>query len=1027
MAETPSKGTLFLIIAFSLLALFAIAWIVVKAPADDKTKVVEPKVHVDDKLDRKYSPPSFLEFIPPLNEHGDHSTLGHGHDSDVAYSNVVHPDWLNGEGCNLFDLDIYDADCDGIPNWLEDFHETGPQDPEDPYHQGAWNYDEDEIIHGMDGHYACDMYPGLLNCDARTLSNDETLTFEQNTDGGCVPDIVEIVRGTNPLDGADDHNADVHGQEISDIRCEFDETTLGGSPLSSLPDPDTVDPVDRTAPDLASIDPYLGDLSDDFDALRDEILGSLDLLDDYNQVDLDDSFLNVSGIGDALDDIIDLNGVVDAYGDFIDTFEGYADQGLDRYGITDETYTINGPQGDVSFTCEEPGTLYIPYFWDPVPTTPQSIEVTMSDEAGNESAPTVIDNVSIDPERWVVAIDRSEPTDRMTDASLVTFRVFFNYEVVNFDAGDLTLRTTGTLEATLLGITPDPASQGFAYLVDVGNMSGEGILQLDFALVNDIEGPDGQILINPGEYLVSRQTYIVDTVDPEAPDIVTPSDGGVVGNPGRIIANCPGAGHTLAVVGMSGPTISGSISSQVECVARGPVFLPIPEVAGVGPYDITVGVVDPLGRTATTVLDNISFNPDEVTTSITRLDPVQATTNSETLVFRVVFSEPVDPVGVDDFIVQRTGNIQAEIQSVDRVTVPGQGGGPGFASLADYDVTVSTGAGSGLVSIFLAQDHDLIEFATNDPVLRDFVYEREIYRVDKEIPESPSVIRPVTGGVSGSPTGIVVQCMSGLGSFDYDPFTLALDEYVSFAQNTYAWIQSYLANQFFVPINEWRTRHDVRFEFDLETSRWDGGWAVIRGWVDTQGLTIRPELRYTRVQGVPYVDEFRRYCVEDGRLGFEQANFEDGGWLWDLLTVMFNSQSYESVPVFAYTIDPATGELHLDDEISTLPGQKTPFVVSVPRVMPGGSGVPASDEFLQPDGLYAFAIVDPEFVVPLNVSVFGLNFNFGLPVPVQNDAAASFVFTGPGCFDIFNKQMPILTLDLETSRIEGGHLRPELP
>jgi hypothetical protein len=1021
MSDTPKQATLFLVIAVSVIFIIALVWLVGRASQrsdNDSTvvtvkdrgpQIVEEEPSRDEIGEASYYAPSFLQFIPSLSEHGDHSTIPHGHEDEVAYSNIVHPDWLEGQGCNLFDLDIFDADCDGIPNWLEDFHETDGHNPEDPYHQGAWNYDGDGVIHGMDGHYSCDMYPDLLNCNRRTLSNDETINETQNTDEGCVPDVIEIVRGTNPLDPTDDHNQDIYGRIIPTSQCQFNETTLNDVALSELPSLDSLEQIeliDENIPPLSNVDDIrqidnFDEELDDFTIVLNDINTTLDLLDDYQEIDLDESFLNVSDIDSLVVDVQNANGVIDAYGSFLESAVG-----SDFYAASEETFVLETSQSTTSFTCEEPGSLYIPYPWDPVPTTPQDIRVTMSDAAGNTSDETLIQEVGVDTDRWVLAIDRQSP-DRITDAATVDFRVFFNYEVSGLGVDDFVLRTTESLVGDITSVTQ--ASGGFEHIVTIGNLEGEGLLQLDFSLANDIVGPNNRRLINPQEYLVSRQSYIIDRVDPEIPSVASPTDNASLANPGRAIVNCPGAGHEViaSIVGVGAPV-------EVSCEVAGPVFVPLPTAPGVGPYDVLVRVRDPLGRVSPTqTISDVTFRSEPVTTSITRQSPSQAITNSDTLMFRVTFSDPVDPVDVDDFTVIRTGTIQATIESVTPVS-----------GISSYDVEVSTGVGSGLVSLFLTEDHDIIEFATDEPVLRDHINERQLYRVDKDIPERPAIVRPSTRGTSGSPTGIVVQCMSGDASILYEPLDMVFEEYVTYADQLYTSVQSYVNAWSFEPINQWRTRHDVRFEFDLETSTWDRGWAVIRGWVDTQGLTIRPELRYTQVQGVPYVEQFERYCVEGGRLGFQQANFEDGGWIWDLMTTLFNAGQYERVPVFAYFVDPATGELVLEDEIQTEPGVRVPFVASVPYDAPNNQP-PPPEAFLQTDGLYAFAIVDPEFVVPLSVSVFGFEFEVGIPVPVQLPTAASFIFTGPGCFDIFNKQVPTLTLDLETSSLDGGEIRPQ--
>ena len=273
----------------------------------------------------------------------------------------------------------------------------------------------------------------------------------------------------------------------------------------------------------------------------------------------------------------------------------------------------------------------------------------------------------------------------------------------------------------------------------------------------------------------------------------------------------------------------------------------------------------------------------------------------------------------------------------------------------------------------------------------------------------------------------MVYCQSGWSSFDYKPFDYIQQEFDMLASHTYALVNEFTKKVDFDPALEWQTRNNVKFYFDLATSSWQNGLAQIRGWVDTNGLTIRPELRYTDVTNVSYANQFRAFCNNQA---FTQANFEEGsGWIWNLLFMLFNAGDYKRTPVYAYYINPTTGALELDNVIQTPPGVQVPFVISVPFDDPAVPGFPPIAELLNPDGLYAFAIVDPDTHVPLidiDLDIPGIgeiSIDIDFPIPDQTGTVASHIFSGPACLEMFNRPTPILNLDLGKSSITGGFNR----
>lgn len=1006
---SENKNKLFLLISFVLIFIGVIVWLVVRQPASRSDSDTSGKgTSLGDAIAQlgESEPvfPDFIQRLAPLNEAiGDHSTIPHGHDSDVGYSNVVNPDWITDEGCNLFSLNIFDTDCDGIPNWLEQYHETNLKDPENPYHQGAWNYDNDGIFHGMDGHYSCDMYPTLLNCNTRVSSNNETINETQNTDGGCVPDVIEIVRGTNPLDGTDDHNPDVYGRRIPSTQCTFGETTLNNVTLTDLP---SVQEVDYSAPVLAASNGFeLEDLVGGLDNLLDELEGNYDNLNEYNDIDYDANPVNtwgISGATGAFGSAIDL---FQNHENYIKSISGFAEDGFHAAALANETFEIQTPSGTQSFACEVPGPMFIPRLWIPTPGTPQNISVQISDEAGNISSVNTIEQVTVDPQRWALRIERLSGQPLITSSANVVFQVAFNHPVSDVGMNDFSIRTSDTLDGKITSVTQvNPTN----YRVTVGQLSGEGILGLDVALTHTITGPTGLPTLNPGYALVSRQSYIVDRVAPERPDIVAPANGETIGNPSRVVMNCQNADDVIRVT-------AGGVVATHTCQVPGLAFVPLPVISSSAPVDIVVTATDRAGQVSpASIINNVTFNAAvRPGISFTRPTGVSDITNDSTLTFTISFTQNVNNVDMSDFTLVTTGSVKGMITGLTQL------------SPQSFRMTVSSVQGDGLLSVFLKETHNIETITGQIPINRGDTRAREMYRVDQSIPEPVAIVRPVDNGTTSNPSGIMVYCQSGWSSFDYEPFEYIEEEFDMLASHTYALVNEFNQQTDFDPALEWQNRNNVKFYFDLSTSTWQNGLAQIRGWVDTNGLTIRPELRYTDVTNVSYANQFRAFCNDQA---FNQANFEDGsGWVWDLLFMLFNAGSYGRTPVYAYYINPTTGNLELDNVIQTPPGVQVPFVVSVPFDDPNVPGFPAIADLLNPDGLYAFAIVDPNTHVPLidvsfdipGIGEIAIDIDF--PIPDPTGLVASHIFSGPSCLDMFNRPTPILNLDLGKSTITGGY------
>jgi hypothetical protein len=220
-------------------------------------------------------------------------------------------------------------------------------------------------------------------------------------------------------------------------------------------------------------------------------------------------------------------------------------------------------------------------------------------------------------------------------------------------------------------------------------------------------------------------------------------------------------------------------------------------------------------------------------------------------------------------------------------------------------------------------------------------------------------------------------------------------------------------NQFvtYVPLEDFRNRHNVRLYIDTEASIWQEGNVALRGYVDTFGIPLRMDMRFYEVWQVPYVSEFYKFCTQFSRLSFQQTNVENntniGDWILDILNVLNTAGQYRREPLlFDMGTDPR-GDAHYTEVVQTEPGQLVPFIATV--------------EGLKPNGLYAFAVVDPTFHIPLNLGdLLGIPVTLDIGIVDPTGSVSSFMFGGPSCFDILNRYTPIVTVDTATSVMVGG-------
>lgn len=141
-------------------------------------------------------------------------------------------------------------------------------------------------------------------------------------------------------------------------------------------------------------------------------------------------------------------------------------------------------------------------------------------------------------------------------------------------------------------------------------------------------------------------------------------------------------------------------------------------------------------------------------TSITRADANP--TNATSVTFNVVFSEPVNGVDVNDFVLATTGAVTGE--SVTNVS----------GSAANYVVTVATGTGSGTIRLDLPVGATITDVANNAFV--GPYTGGEAYTIDKTGPTS--VVTAVNDPDSASPVDFTVDFGETVTGFDATDVTI---------------------------------------------------------------------------------------------------------------------------------------------------------------------------------------------------------------------------------------------------------------
>ncbi len=150
-----------------------------------------------------------------------------------------------------------------------------------------------------------------------------------------------------------------------------------------------------------------------------------------------------------------------------------------------------------------------------IPKNGSLLDIRFTVTTSNEDA--IIDNIGLfgdsdvtPPE--ITSIVRQTPSNAVTNASSVTYRVTFNEGVLNVGTGDFVL--SGTASGAISTVTPNSATE---YDVLVNTITGDGNLNLDLAGGQDITDIAGVAFAGT---INSEEEYTIDNTAPEVTSII---------------------------------------------------------------------------------------------------------------------------------------------------------------------------------------------------------------------------------------------------------------------------------------------------------------------------------------------------------------------------------------------------------------------------------------------------------------------------------------------------------------------------
>lgn len=307
-------------------------------------------------------------------------------------------------------------------------------------------------------------------------------------------------------------------------------------------------------------------------------------------------------------------------------------------------------------------------------TDNQNIEDLAGNKFGGNAESTETYTINNDVTAPTVVISRLDPLDQITDRSEVTFLVLFSEAVKNVSLSDFVF-TADSPSATLSEIKEVSAAR---YELLVTGISDNGTLGIDFSSTQNIEDDGGNFFDgNP----IARESYIIEA------DIIAPT--AVISRLDPLTETTDQAQVTFLVlfsesvdnVGLADfEFTAGSPSatlSEISEVGRGRYELVVTEISANGTLGIDFANSQDIedkggnafgGSATTSEAYIIEADITAPTATISRLDPLDQSTDRNEVTFEVLFSEAVKNVDLTDliFTTGSTSATMSEIEEVDR-------------------------------------------------------------------------------------------------------------------------------------------------------------------------------------------------------------------------------------------------------------------------------------------------------------------------------------------------------------------------
>ena len=271
----------------------------------------------------------------------------------------------------------------------------------------------------------------------------------------------------------------------------------------------------------------------------------------------------------------------------VDIYDG------DQWNLAIQTVT-NRPQSSAGDPYEE-STVDLSSFAN------DTVKVRFRANYNTTFGSMAIDDISIrstdDIIPTVTSIARQDPTDELTNADTVTFRVTFSENVNSVSTGSFEL-ASGGVSGTVNAVSAVTGQS--IYDIQVINISGDGVLDLDFQASHGIT----DLANNPfGGTIDAEQTYTIDNL---APELVISRH-----NPGTSVTNADSVTYLLtfseAVVNVdvgdfrnAGGDSDGTLYAPITHQGNTTYLLPVGSITGEGNLGIlfasALDIQDPAGN-----------------------------------------------------------------------------------------------------------------------------------------------------------------------------------------------------------------------------------------------------------------------------------------------------------------------------------------------------------------------------------------------------------------------------------------------